>query len=1442
MRLPFRCLVNRAKTCAIGLTLFANLGVLADRQVIPFLPHSDDDPGTVFIRVTNQGDENASVFARAFDDDGTELGESVIAVESGETTHVTVADLTQGNELKNVTDGIQLGEIGWWLELDGSEDVEAHAYVRWSDGVASPLQYLPTRFSSYIDVPNFVVGTSEEAFSKLRLVNPSDVDVTILVSLITNVNDRTLLASIELDRRSATWITGELSDEAVELAATSLALEEGSWDLQIQWQLVDPTQIEPVVLHLMQALDLTFSNLKGRPKNRFSNSHSIPIFQNSSDSDSYSLVRIRNYSKMSGIANAVVRDDSGTEIGPIELAIDEDVTELKLSDLQEAASEVDADWPTDEFVQVDITSELALEVFPFFVQSSGLYVPMYELAPEGRFETRVVYFETDAENTVDSLLRVSNPNPTEAQITIYGRDSDGTVSGDISLTLDAFGARTILESELMNGGSGIEGRLGSASEDWQLYVLSDRRINVMNLSRTTEGDIRNLSAAPYLIQRVYGSSTIFQESVSPNVVQTNCINCHVVRGFAQNTRLVFEDSDSSDHRARNRRTFASFLGQHPTGVDWILGKVQGRNGHGGGPRLDADSDEFKELERFLTLLAEEEGVSTGICNRSAAIRDVLLSELEEDDCNEVTDSDLSSIRTLATGPITEIKTDDLRGLTNLSWLTLCEVPEEMDMSSANLAQVPTDLLVHLPRLRELQINRCDIEEIPQGFFENIDLDYLSINAPLEHFPELPTFSSSNRYKAELLLSNMQFDELPNYGFANKGLRYVEITESESLEDIAEFAFAGLHLLEILSLNDASINTLASTVLSNVYSLKVLQLTNHQIQSIPDDMHWPNELTHLNLNGNPITSLSSVTFDGLSQLKDLRIESAGPLTDEISNGAFDELTSLESLQLAGSGIDELPEGIFQNLANLKSIRLQGNELIELPDGLFDGLVSLQSIELDENPGAPFELSLGMERIDDELLGASPSELQLVSKLGFPFDAELGLSVYNGTVSVESVSFRRGSTTDITLDVEQTDSSEATQVVLGPLAVASDTEIQGLEVAIEQPIALFLEADNLMPMPHRSVNPRKMQSGGTSWNYSFEHCFRDVDDDALTYSGSASEAGIVNIESSDDGISITPVAAGTTAITVSAADADGLTVSQTFQLSVEPEPDETSYQIDFDYSGSIDERVDRLLAEASSRWEEIITDDVTSVPVVASSNCAQAEDMFTGDIDDIRVSVSLSTRPSNSAAQAWVGGIREESRLPYSGGIILNTNFIENNTDEDVKRIILHEIAHTLGFDDNVWEEHGFIRNPSRVNGAGADTHFAGPRAIRAFDDAGGTGYTARSKVPLENSGVSNSDSHWAFSELMDVAASGVLSSITIELFGDLGYVVDKTKADEFTLPPHYTGNSAHDRVLSLRTRYYGISNSVSNEDHATDELTVALKIVNTKGQTVRVKNETLGVEN
>ena len=85
----------------------------------------------------------------------------------------------------------------------------------------------------------------------------------------------------------------------------------------------------------------------------------------------------------------------------------------------------------------------------------------------------------------------------------------------------------------------------------------------------------------------------------------------------------------------------------------------------------------------------------------------------------------------------------------------------------------------------------------------------------------------------------------------------------------------------------------------------------------------------------------------------------------------------------------------------------------------------------------------------------------------------------------------------------------------------------------------------------------------------------------------------------------------------------------------------------------------------------------------------------------------------------------------------------------------------------------------LRGLNADAHFAGPQAIAAFDQAGGTDYPSE-KVPTERDGA-----HWPSSvlagELMTPSSGYALSAITLGALSDLGYSVDFSVADPYVLP-------------------------------------------------------------
>jgi hypothetical protein len=120
------------------------------------------------------------------------------------------------------------------------------------------------------------------------------------------------------------------------------------------------------------------------------------------------------------------------------------------------------------------------------------------------------------------------------------------------------------------------------------------------------------------------------------------------------------------------------------------------------------------------------------------------------------------------------------------------------------------------------------------------------------------------------------------------------------------------------------------------------------------------------------------------------------------------------------------------------------------------------------------------------------------------------------------------------------------------------------------------------------------------------------------------------------------------------------------------------------------------------------------------------------------------------------------------------------------VILHEMGHVLGV-GTAWLLTELLSNPSTGN-PGADTHFVGPLAVAAFDAAGGTAYSG-GKVPVENDGeAGRADGHWRESvfriELMTPELDSYfepLSAITVQSLADVGYRVDVSQADAYSLP-------------------------------------------------------------
>lgn len=232
-------------------------------------------------------------------------------------------------------------------------------------------------------------------------------------------------------------------------------------------------------------------------------------------------------------------------------------------------------------------------------------------------------------------------------------------------------------------------------------------------------------------------------------------------------------------------------------------------------------------------------------------------------------------------------------------------------------------------------------------------------------------------------------------------------------------------------------------------------------------------------------------------------------------------------------------------------------------------------------------------------------------------------------------------------------------------------------------------------------------------------------------------------------------------------------------------------------------DDAVRDAAERWESAIARDVFDwdhgeFNRVPAGTCGPGSPAVSDVVDDIRVFVTIDSIDGAGGVVArsgpcWVRPYPLEGGegiwlQPTLAALILDEDDVADIEEEELlEPFMTHEMAHALGFLPGLWDRHDRLRNPSLPDDPDADTHFEGPRAIAAFDAAGGGGYQG-AKVPLESGAKAGiSDSHWRGTvfgdELMTPYLTGdsqPLSLITLESLYDIGYEVNLGEADSFSL--------------------------------------------------------------
>ena len=235
---------------------------------------------------------------------------------------------------------------------------------------------------------------------------------------------------------------------------------------------------------------------------------------------------------------------------------------------------------------------------------------------------------------------------------------------------------------------------------------------------------------------------------------------------------------------------------------------------------------------------------------------------------------------------------------------------------------------------------------------------------------------------------------------------------------------------------------------------------------PADLSALSGLEWLSLQGYRLGALPPGAFSDLSSLEVLNL--AGNLLADLPPGVFAGLRRLEWLSLVDNRLQALPAGVFGDLAGLRELFLQDNELRTLPPGALTGLRSLERLSLGGNETA-FAFPVRLARTDHEDPTApGPATLEARILEGAPFDVRLPLFAHGGTLSVDSVLVRAGTTASAAVTLTPGDAAGSpVSVAVGTeeaLAEACADRCDGFDLVAGDPLVVSNPASVTMSVPH------------------------------------------------------------------------------------------------------------------------------------------------------------------------------------------------------------------------------------------------------------------------------------------------------------------------------------------------------------------------------------------
>lgn len=278
-------------------------------------------------------------------------------------------------------------------------------------------------------------------------------------------------------------------------------------------------------------------------------------------------------------------------------------------------------------------------------------------------------------------------------------------------------------------------------------------------------------------------------------------------------------------------------------------------------------------------------------------------------------------------------------------------------------------------------------------------------------------------------------------------------------------------------------------------------------------------------------------------------------------------------------------------------------------------------------------------------------------------------------------------------------------------------------------------------------------------------------------------------------------GNHAIELTVTDDDGASDTTSTIVTVAFPGPTAGFRIDLLFAdpAAFDSVEKQAFEDAAARWSEVITGDLqdTTLPAMDADFCAAMEPAVPSmPVDDLIIQVILTPIDGEFNVVASAGPCRIRTSgpndgLPYYGVMLFDSADASRMASEGtLASTVLHEMGHVLGL-GTLWQSNALLAwepdaDPCEVAVFTTAPNYLGSGGNGGYADAGGSG-----NVPVEDDGgVGTRCGHWdegrLDTEIMTgwIEAAGTLmplSRTTAGSLADMGYTIDASKTDAYSLP-------------------------------------------------------------